>query len=35
MEPSLPISSKTFWGTPFLEKGPPQITEGTHLTLIG
>ena len=23
MEPSVPISSKTFWGTPFLEKGPP------------
>ena len=21
--------------TPFLEKGPPKITEGAHLTLIG
>ena len=28
MEQSLPTSSNTFWGTPFLEKGPPKITEG-------
>ena len=30
MEQSVQISSKknTFWGTPFLEKGPPKITEG-------
>ena len=28
MEQSVPISSKTLWGTPFLEKGPPKITEG-------
>ena len=28
MEQSVPISSNTFWGTPFLEKGPPKITEG-------
>ena len=27
MEQSVPISSNTFWGTPFLEKGPPKITE--------
>ena len=28
VEQSVPISSKTFWGTPFLEQGPPKITEG-------
>ena len=28
MEQSVPISSNTFWGTPFLEEGPPKITEG-------
>ena len=28
MEQSVPISSNTFWGTPFLEKGSPEITEG-------
>ena len=28
MEQSVQISSNTFWGTPFLEKGPPKITEG-------
>ena len=28
MEQSVPISSNTFRGTPFLEKGPPKITEG-------
>ena len=28
MEQSVPISSNTFGGTPFLEKGPPKITEG-------
>ena len=28
MEQSLPTSSNTFWGTPFLEKGPLKITEG-------
>ena len=28
MKRSIPISSNTFWGTPFLEKGPPKITEG-------
>ena len=28
MEQSVPISSNTFQGTPFLEKGPPKITEG-------
>ena len=27
MEQSVPKSSNTFWGTPFLEKGPPKITE--------
>ena len=27
MEQSVPISSNTFWGTPFLEKGPPKITK--------
>ena len=27
-EQSVPISSNTFGGTPFLEKGPPKITEG-------
>ena len=35
MEQSAPISSNTFWGPPFLEKRPPKITEGAHLTLIG
>ena len=29
MEQSVPTSSNTFWGTPFLEKGPPKITEGS------
>ena len=28
MEQSAPTSSNTFWGTPFLEKRPPKITEG-------
>ena len=28
MKQSVTISSNTFWGTPFLEKGPPKITEG-------
>ena len=28
MEQSVPISSNTFWGTPFLEKGSPKITKG-------
>ena len=28
MEQSVPISSNTFWGTPFLKKGPPTFTEG-------
>ena len=28
MEQSVPISSNTFLGPPFLEKGSPQITEG-------
>ena len=28
MEQSVQISSNTFWGTPFLEKGLPKITEG-------
>ena len=28
MEQSVPTSSNTFWGTPFLEKGPLKITEG-------
>ena len=28
MEQSLPTTSNTFRGTPFLEKGPPKITEG-------
>ena len=28
MEQSVPISSNTFRGTPFLKKGPPKITEG-------
>ena len=28
MEHSVPIRSNTFWWTPFLEKGPPRITEG-------
>ena len=28
MEQSVLTSSNTFWGTPFLEKGPPKITEG-------
>ena len=27
MEQSVPISSNTFCGTPFLKKGPPKITE--------
>ena len=35
MEQSAPISSNTFWGPPFLEKRPPKITEGAHLTLVG
>ena len=29
MEQSVPTSSNTFWGTPFLKKGPPKITEGS------
>ena len=28
MEQSVQMNSKTFWGTPFLENGPPKITEG-------
>ena len=28
MEQSVPISSNTFSGTPFLVKGPPKITKG-------
>ena len=28
IEQSVPISSNTFRGTSFLEKGPPKITEG-------
>ena len=27
MEQPVPISSNTFWGPPFLEKGPFKITE--------
>ena len=26
MEQSVPISSNNFWGTPFLEEGPPNLT---------
>ena len=26
MEQSVPISSNNFWGTPFLEKRPPNLT---------
>ena len=34
------VCTSTFWGDPLLdplnyEKGPPKITEGAHLTLIG
>ena len=25
---AVPKFCQTFWGTPFLEKGPPKITEG-------
>ena len=28
MEQSVPISSNSFWGTPFRKKGSPKITEG-------
>ena len=36
MEQSVPTSSNTFWGTPFLEKEPPlKLAKGAHLTLIG
>ena len=40
MEQSVPISSNTFWGTPFLgppflKKGPLKLQRRPHLTLIG
>ena len=35
MEQSVPISSNTFWGPPFLKKGPLKLQKGAHLTLIG
>ena len=40
MEQSVPISSNTFWGTPFqgppfLKKGPLKLQKGADLTLIG
>ena len=35
MEQSVQISSNTFWGTPFLKKGPLKLQKGAHLTLVG
>ena len=40
MEQSVPISSNTFWGPPFLDplsrkKGPLKLQKEAHLTLIG
>ena len=35
MEQSVPTSSNTFRGTPFLKKGPLKLQKGAHLTLIG
>ena len=35
MEQSVPTSSNTFGGPPFLKKGPLKLQKEAHLTLIG